>query len=468
MSLARQNQNVGAGFSFGVANGIEYGNPAGQSCCKAAGSGWQEHRFQRQDLEMLHEKPGLIDAIRDRFAHVDNCPFQGPRIFFENAGGALTLNSVVETSAKFAAIPDNQGRDNTASHALVDIINKSRSDLATFMNASSGQFFVGESGTELLFRMIRTACVNAPKGTKVIGSSIEHPASRSAARRWADIAGLEYVNVEHDDETGSVTKDDYLAKLTPDVSVATILHASPVTGIGMDVAAIAKAIREIAPDCFIIVDGIQHAAHGQLDIDSYDVDGYAISPYKVFSRHGYGIAWISDRLTNLPHDMLIDAPATGWEFGTRDTGSYATMSDVVTYFDWLGGEVSDATDRRSRIEAAGQAIHAYETHLTDAMINGTGNLPGLRDMEHVSILAGADNPAREGLVSIVVDGIPSADVVTRLNNHGIRTHTRKADHYSGNVLNPLGLSDCIRISLCHYNTEHEVAQLLAVLKDIRY
>lgn len=413
---------------------------------------------------MIQDNPELIAAIRDRFAHVDSCPFQGPRIFFENAGGALTLKSVVETSAKYAAIPDNQGRDNPAAHALVDTINKAKADLGVFMNASSGQFFAGESGTELLFRMIRTACVNAPKGTRVIGSSIEHPASRSAARRWAEIAGLEYVNVPHDDASGLVRAEDYAALMTPDVSVATILHASPVTGMGMDVAAISKAIRAVSPDCFIIVDGIQHAAHGQVDIDSYNVDGYAISPYKVFSRHGYGIAWISDRLTAQPHDMLIDAPANGWEFGTRDTGSYATVSDVVSYFDWLGGEVSEETEPRQRIEAAGRAIHAYETHLTDAMINGVGNLPGLRDMDHVTILAGPDNPAREGLVSIVVDGKPSPDVVTILNEQGIRTHTRKADHYSGNVLNPLGLSDCIRISLCHYNTEQEVAQLLSAIK----
>ncbi len=414
---------------------------------------------------MIKDSPALVASIRDRFAHVDSCPFAGPRIFFENAGGALTLKSAVETSAKFAAIPDNQGRDNAGSHALVDIVNRAKADMAVFMNAGSGQFFVGESGTELLFRMIRTACVNAPKGAKVIGSSIEHPASRSAARRWTEIAGLDYINVPHDDATGLVTADHYRTHLTPDVAVATILHASPVTGIGMDVAAISAAIREVAPECFIIVDGIQHAAHGQLDIDSYAVDGYAISPYKVFSRHGYGVAWISDRLTALPHDMLIDAPAEGWEFGTRDTGAYATISDVVGYFDWLGGQVSDEVEPRARIEAAGRAIHAYEQHLTNAMIHGTGNLPGLNEMEHVTVLAGADNPAREGLVSIVVRDVPSAEVVTRLNQEGIRTHTRKADHYSGNVLTPLGLSDCIRISMCHYNTEAEVAKLLAVIKD---
>lgn len=415
---------------------------------------------------MIQGNADLIAEIRDRFEHVDNCPFQGPRVFFENAGGALTLKSVVETSAKFAAIPDNQGRDNPAAHALVDVINKAKGDMAVFMNASTGQFIAGESGTELLFRMIRTACVNAPKGSKVIGSSVEHPASRSAARRWAEIAGLDYVNVQHDNATGTVSADAYAAQMTPDVAVATILHASPVTGMGMDVAAISKAIRAVSPDCLIIVDGIQHAAHGQIDIDACGIDGYAISPYKVFSRHGFGIAWLSDRLSNMPHDKLIDAPESGWEFGTRDTGAYATMSDVVAYFDWLGGRVSDETALRARIEAAGRAIHSYESHLTDALIHGTGNLPGLADMAHVAILAGADNPAREGLVSIVIDGIASPEVVTMLNEQGIRTHTRKADHYSGNVLTPLGLSDCIRISLCHYNTEQEVAQLLAVVNEL--
>ena len=90
----------------------------------------------------------------------------------------------------------------------------------------------------------------------------------------------------------------------------------------------------------------------------------------------------------MPHDMLIGTPATGWEFGTRDTGAYATISNVAAYIDWLGGEVSGETDPRKRIEAAGRAIHTYETHLTAAIINGIGNLPGLRDMEHVTILAG--------------------------------------------------------------------------------
>lgn len=415
---------------------------------------------------MITNAPALTRDIRDRFAHVDSCPFQGPRIFFENAGGALTLKSVVETSATFAAIPDNQGRDNPASAALVNVIKQAKADMAVFFNAPDGRFFVGESGTELTFRLIRTAVMGTPDGGSVLGSSVEHPASRSAAQHWAEVSGKPYINVAHDDATGQVTPEAYAAAVTTDVRVATILHTSPVTGIANDVTGIAAAIRAAAPEAFIIVDGIQHASHGQIDIASYDVDGYVVSPYKVFSRHGYGVAWASDRLTSLPIETLKGGPAGNWEMGTRDTGAYATFTDVVQYFDWLGGETSDQKDPRARIEAAGVAIHAHEKALTDAMLNGVGNLPGLADLPGVTILGGRDNPDREGLVCFALDHVPAGDIVDQLNAKGIRTHIRRADHYSGNILTPLGLEAAVRVSLCHYNTLEEVRSMLAAMKDI--
>ncbi|MFT6090071.1 aminotransferase class V-fold PLP-dependent enzyme [Sulfitobacter sp.] len=414
---------------------------------------------------MFTENSELTQAIRTKFAHVDSCPFQGPRIFFENAGGALTLNAVVETSALFAAIPDNQGRDNPASHALVAKIKQAKADMAVFFNAPGGQFFVGESGTELTFRLIRTAVMGTPAGA-VIGSTVEHPASRSAAQHWAGMAGKPYISVPHDDATGQVTPAAYAALMTPDIRVATILHTSPVTGIANDVAGISAAIRAVSPDAFIFVDGIQHASHGRIDIASYDIDGYVISPYKLFSRHGYGIAWASDRLSALPIETLQGGPAGNWEMGTRDTGSYATFSDVVRYFEWLGQQVSDETVPRAQIEAAGAAIHDHEKQLTDALLSGTGNLAGLADLPDVTILGGTDNPDREGLVCFALKSVPAAEIVERLNAQGIRTHLRKADHYSGNILTPLGLDAAVRVSLCHYNTLDEVRAFLTAIKDI--
>ena len=408
----------------------------------------------------------LMQQVRSRFAQVDECPVQGKRVFFENAGGALTLNSVVKTSTEYAAVPDNQGRDNPGSHELVRVINKAKDDLREFMNAVDGQFFVGESGTELLFRLIMNACLGTQKGGVVLGSTLEHPATRSACDRWAAVAGQTHVLVKHDDATGSIEAEAYAQSVTSNTVVATILHTSPVTGMGVDVAGCVKAIRAVAPECVIIVDGIQHAAHGGMDLKEYDVDGYVISPYKVFSRHGFGVAWISDRLTKLPHNNLINGPEDNWEMGTRDTASYATMSDVIDYFEWLGEQAGGGATKRERFHAASVAIKAHEKTLTDTMIQGIGNLRGLKDLENVQIIGGIDNPSREGLVSLTIKGIPSVDVVKQLNDEGVRTHLRKADHYSGNILDPLGLDSCVRVSTCHYNTVEEVTRFLAVMNEI--
>ena len=215
---------------------------------------------------MLTDIPGLLDAVRARFAHVERCPFEGPRVFFENAGGALTLKSVIETSAAYAGYPDNQGRDNPASRALMAAIDKGKADMRLFFNGGTGQVFVGESGTEVLFRLIRTAALGSESGGTMLSTTLEHPASRSAMARYAEVTGRAHILVPHDDASGSVNAAAYARHVTPEVRVATIIHTSPVTGMAADIAAIAAEIRAVSPHCFIIVDGIQHASHGHVDI----------------------------------------------------------------------------------------------------------------------------------------------------------------------------------------------------------
>ena len=410
----------------------------------------------------------LLAAIRGRFAHVESCPFQGERIFLENAGGALTLNAVVQTSARLAAIPDNLGRDNPGAQGLNEILLRGRADMRTFFGAAGGEVIVGESGTELLFRVLRVAALATGTGGQLLGSTLEHPASRSAAAFWAGHTGAHHRLIVHDNATGTIGVDDYLAQLEPSTRVATIIHTSPLTGMDVDIASIAAAIRARAPQCFIIVDGIQHAAHGAIELADTPIDAYVISPYKVFSRHGYGIAWLSDRLANCAHEKLIGSPATQWELGTRDVGAFATFSDVVDYLDWLGARQPDgaADDRATRLRVAGRAITAHETALVALLLEGQGALTGLAGLPGVTVIGGARKPERAGLVSFVAAGHEATDIVSALNARGIRTHVRKNDHYSGNVLEPLGLDACVRVSMCHYNSAAEIEALLAALGEL--
>ena len=415
--------------------------------------------------EKLTQPKDLLQAIRNKFCHVEECPFSGKRIFFENAGGSLTLKTVAKSSGDLAAIPDNQGRNNRASREVKDLIQKSKTDALEFFNTEKGSILIGESGTELLFRLIRSAILASEKGT-VVGSTLEHPASRSATTKWSKYASKYLTLIPHCKEYGSINVQQYLDGISSDVGVATIIHTSPVTGISIQIRELTQGIKEISPDCFIIVDGIQHAPHGEINISDYPIDGYVISPYKVFSRHGYGLAWISDRLRNLPHETLLNGPAENWELGTRDVGSYATFSEVVNYFEWLGSQVSSSLTRREKFADASRFIKNQERKLVETMLYGKDNVKGLSYYPKINIIGGIENKFREGLVSFAFPELSSDFLVQELNSKGIRTHVRKSDHYSSNILEPLNLESCVRVSMCHYNSEDEVIHFLVSMSEI--
>jgi len=152
--------------------------------------------------------------------------------------------------------------------------------------------------------------------------------------------------------------------------------------------------------------------------------------------------------------------------GTRDTGAYATFSEVVNYLDWLGSHFSESPHRRERLIAAGRAIHLHEKALTDRLLYGAQGQKGLSDMQGVDIIGGVNNPLREGLVSLTVKGKTAEEVVSILSEQGIRVHARKDDYFSGNILIPLNLKSCVRVSLCHYNSIAEVNRFLTAMGSI--
>ena len=191
-----------------------------------------------------------------------------------------------------------------------------------------------------------------------------------------------------------------------------------------------------------------------------------MSGYKLFSRHNFGVAWVSNRLATAPHDQLYGAAANVWELGTRDASAYAAFSEVVRYLEWLGTEVGESGEPRTKIEAAAAAICDQEQDLVDAMMWGVGGLPGLGQLDNVRVVGPESSEHRSGMVSFWIEGHDSLDVVDALNTDGVRTHARKRDYYSVAVLEPLGIENCVRASASHYNSRAEVEQMLATINRL--
>jgi selenocysteine lyase/cysteine desulfurase len=420
--------------------------------------------------------PSLLAAVRERFHHVDQCPVTGqPRIFLESGGGSLKLKAAIAASAEVSALPDQEGRDNPASHHLSALIERGREDLHLLfgtagLGAARGRVLCGETGTRLLYRFIREVALSAPPGP-VLSSTLEHPASLDAARQWAQRTGRRWIEVPFDTRTGTLTADHYAAAVTPDTRLATIIHTSMLTGFVADVPAITAAIRRVAPECFIVVDGIQHAPHGLMDVPSYGADAYVFSPYKAYSRLSLGFGWINDRLHAVPHEHMLGKEGADWELGSRDPAFFAAQSAVVDYYAWLGAQVEGlphwgAQERARLVRQGSQAMAAHESALIHLLIHGDDSTPGLLAIHGVTLVGPPTAQGREGLVSFNLQGMDSPTLVQHLAQRGIRVHARVSDGYSGHILGAIGLQDCLRVSLAHYNSPDEVRACLRVIAEV--
>ncbi|NLW50828.1 MAG: aminotransferase class V-fold PLP-dependent enzyme [Candidatus Brocadiaceae bacterium] len=403
---------------------------------------------------------GLLGQIRGRFCHVTSDPIVGPRVYLENAGGALTLRRVVEVVAEQTAIPDNAGRANATSRRIEKTIAEGRDALRILMGASSGVVDVGESTTSNAWTVLRPMIENVA-GTNAVVTNLDHPATYDTVRTLCERRGLQWRVAGLTPSRGIVEPESVAAQVDDGTVVLTVIHSSNITGTQNAVADIIRAAREKKPDLYVLVDGAQHGPHGLVDVEALGCDGYLVSSYKMFSKIGSSAFYVSERVVELPHDKLRGKPATCWEQGTREQAGYAAWSEVLGYLCWLGGHFTEAKERRALVVAAMGAVAQHERALTRMMLHGTGAAPGLLSMPHVTVHGEVDDlSVKESCLGFSVDGMTSGEAVERLAVAGIRVHNRVSDAYSRHTLEALGLSECVRASLAHYNSPADVEAFL--------
>ena len=410
--------------------------------------------------------PGLLGEIRGRFACVEADPYTGLRIYFENAGGGMTLRSVVEVVAEQTALPDNAGRDNPTSQAITGLIRQGKADLQTFLGVTGGVVAMGESTTSLAFRII-AALVRSVPGANVVTTNLDHPAIYDSTRWLAEQNGKAWRVASLNPKTGIVDPEEILRLIDADTILLAVTHSSNNLGMHNDVERIIREARRVKPGLFVLVDGAQHVAHFPVDVERLGCDAYVFSTYKAFSKIGASFAWLSDRMARLPHERLRGSADTQWELGTRDQCGYAAWSKVTEYLGWLGSRFTSQTGKRELIVAAMTAIEAHERALSHRLLHGTDRQPGLLKLKSVSIYGETGNLSlREPVLALNVHGRKSSEVVTELARRGIRVTNRLSDYYSKHTLDALGIEECVRVSLAHYNSAEEVDRFLEAMREI--
>lgn len=405
--------------------------------------------------------------IKARFHFVDHDPNGRERLFFENAGGSLRLKSVIEKAAAVDAIPDCPERIHAVALHLQDLQQRGTDDVRTVLNARGGSVHASLTASGGMFAVVRAIAENVP-GTNMVTTVLEHPSAFDAMSQYAERTGRELRVVPSNPETGGIDVDEVVIRIDSNTSLLSVIYASNISGAKIDVAAIVRQARAVKPDLFIVVDAVQHAPHGLIDVQETPVDAINFAPYKFFGCRGSGFTWLSDRAAVLRHDKLTGKKADFWDLGSAAPWQFAAVTEIVNYVCWLGGRFTDSTDRRTQFAHGIEAIELHERGLLHRLLEGADGASGLRHIPGVKVfLDHPDLTRRDLILAIGIQGLDHTEAVREFERRGVIVYERVASSiYSRRMLESFGLPGAIRVSPLHCQAPSDIDRFLDITKQI--
>ncbi|KUZ98648.1 aminotransferase [Burkholderia latens] len=403
----------------------------------------------------------LMEQIKSRFHHVDRDVDGRERLFFDNAGGSFRLKAAVDAYARIDALPDCPERIHARALELQAIQSRGEDDVRTILNAQGGSVYASLTASGAMFDMVRAVMENVP-GTNAVTTVLEHPSSYDAMTYYAGRTGKTLRVAPSNPETGGVDVDAIVSLVDADTALLSVMAASNISGAKLDIETIVARARQKKPDLFIVVDAVQHAPHGIIDLQRTPVDGINFAPYKFFGCRGSGMSWLSPRAAALPHHRLAAKENGVWELGSPAPAQFAVVSAIVDYVTWIGRYFIDSADRRTLFVEGMHRIELHERALLAALLDG------LRAIEGVDVYWDLDDlTQRDLIVGIGFAHLEPTQAVREYEKQGVIVYERVATSlYSGRMLKSFGLAGAVRVSPLHCHVPGDIAQFVAITEAL--
>ena len=407
----------------------------------------------------------LQNEIKDRFYYVNYDPYtKKDRLFFENAGGSYRLKAAIQKGSEKDGLPDCPDRNHKAARYLNSVLEQGIEDIRTIFNAQNGKIAFELTASQMMFNIVKTIAENI-EGTNMVTTALEHPSAFDAVNYYTNKLGKELRVADTNNETGGVDIESILKLIDKDTILLSVMYASNFTGAVLDIEKIVKEARKIKPDLYIVVDAVQHAAHGVIDVEKTPVDGMNFGAYKFFGCRGIGVGYLSDRLSKLPHHKILEKPVDEWRLGSPVPFQLASISQVVNYVCWIGSKFTDKTDRRELYKEGMTRIKLHEKALLDRMLNGSEKVKGLRNIEGVRVCK--DLTKRDLILPVEITNISYSQAVDEYEKRGIIVReTQKSSMFFRRILESFGMEGALRVSPLHCNSYEDIDLFLKITQEI--
>jgi len=396
-----------------------------------------------------------ILEIRTDFPILSRTIHNKPLIYFDNGATSQTPTQVIEAIVHYYSYQNaNIHRGvHTLSQEATDAYEEARKKLQRHFNARKSSEILFTAGTTHGINLVANGYGTLmQEGDEVIISASEHHSNivpwQLACQRSG--ATLKIIPMN---EKGILDLEVYNQLLNKRTKIVCVQHVSNALGnIHPIEEIIEKAHRAGA---VVLVDGAQAAPHLQPDMQTLDVDFYAVSAHKMYGPTGIGALYGKEELllqlppyqgggemikeVHFEESTYADLPYK-FEAGTPNICGGIAFGVTIDYIQQLGME----------------AIATHEHKLLEYAI------AKLQNIEGITLYGNDDLSKRTAVISFNLQNIHPYDVGVILDQLGIAVRT--GHHCAQPIMDFYCIPGTIRASFAVYNTFEEIDTFVEAVK----
>ena len=396
-----------------------------------------------------------ILEIRTDFPILSRTIHNKPLIYFDNGATSQTPTQVIEAIVHYYSYQNaNIHRGvHTLSQEATDAYEEARKKLQRHFNARKSSEILFTAGTTHGINLVANGYgALMQEGDEVIISASEHHSNivpwQLACQRSG--ATLKVISMN---EKGILDLEVYNQLLNKRTKIVCVQHVSNALGNIHPIEEIIEKAHRVG--AVVLVDGAQAAPHLQPDMQTLDVDFYAVSAHKMYGPTGIGALYGKEELllqlppyqgggemikeVHFEESTYADLPYK-FEAGTPNICGGIAFGATIDYIQQLGME----------------AIATHEHKLLEYAI------AKLQNIEGITLYGNDDLSKRTAVISFNLQNIHPYDVGVILDQFGIAVRT--GHHCAQPIMDFYCIPGTVRASFAVYNTFEEIDTFVEAVK----
>ncbi len=394
-----------------------------------------------------------VQALRKQFPILSREVDGKPLVYLDNGATTQKPQAVIDAITGFYT--ECNANVHRGAHALSDESTRryeaARDSVKRFINAAKREEVIWTAGTTESINLVANGLIQRmDKDDEVIVTELEHHANLVTWQQACKKAGAK-LKIAPITETGELDIEGFKDQLSERTRLVAFPHVSNALGTVNPIVELTRIAKTTG--AWVLIDGAQGIAHGDVDVQAIGCDFYAFSGHKVFAPTGVGVLWGRfDVLNAWPVWLVGGEMISDVEYQSATWGELPNRLEAGTPN--IAGAIGLGAALEWLMEQDLDALKAHEQAIIDYAMQKGAEFDGL------TLIGTAKN--KIGVMSFLLDGTHPGDVGFILDRQGVAIRT--GDNCAQPLMKRLGISGTARASFSIYTTFDEVDALFAALK----